>query len=181
LNQTIVVTYSDGSTSTFTQSFSDWTIPKSYPGEAIVSRTASRITPNGQTQNGAIFVYGYAFALNASKTVVSVKLPSNRNVVFLGIGLGDTAVQPTAIVPYIQVNGAAWQQISSVTVNPGQSVNLGPQPLTGTWSWTGPNGYTSTSRQINNIPLTVGNNVFVATYTNSSGVQSAEAFTITLN
>jgi hypothetical protein len=60
-------------------------------------------------------------------------------------------------------------------------VNLGPQPLTGTWSWTGPNGYTSTSRQINNIPLTVGNNVFVATYTNSSGVQSAEAFTITLN
>jgi hypothetical protein len=181
LNQTIVVTYSDGSTSTFTQSFSDWTIPKSYPGEAIVSRTATRITPNGQTQNGTIFVYGYAFALNASKTVVSVKLPSNRNVIFLGIGLGDTAVQPTAIVPYLQVNGAAWQQISSVTVNFGQSVNLGPQPLTGTWSWTGPNGYTSTSRQINNIPLTVGNNVFVATYTNSSGVQSAEAFTITLN
>jgi hypothetical protein len=181
LNQNIVVTYSDGSTSTFTQSFSDWTIPKSYTGEAIVSRTATRITPSGQTQNGAIFVYGYAFALNATKTVVSVKLPSNRNVVFLGIGLGNTAVQPTAIVPYIQVSGAAWQQISSVTVNPGQSVNLGPQPLTGTWSWTGPNGYTSTSRQINNIPLTVGINVFVATYTNSSGVQSAEAFTITLN
>jgi hypothetical protein len=181
LNQTIVVTYSDGSSSTFTESLSDWAIPKSYPGEALVARTATRVTPNGQTQTGTYCVYGYAFALNSGKTVTSVKLPFNRNVVFLGMGLGNTAAQPTPIVPYIQVNNQSWQQTSSVTVFPwGQSVNLGPQPLTGTWSWTGPNGYTSTSRQINNIPLSFGTNVFVATYTNSSGVQSAETFTITV-
>lgn len=181
LNQTIVANYSDGSSSTFTQSFSDWAIPKSNPGEATVSRTATRITPNGQTQSGVFCIYGYALPLNASKTVVSVRLPFNRNVVFLGMGVGDTATQPTSIVPYIQVNGASWQQISSVTVNRGSSVNLGPQPLTGSWSWTGPNGYTSTSRQINNIPLNSGANVFVATYTNSSGIQSTETFTITQN
>ncbi len=181
LNQTIVVTYSDGSSSTFTQSLSDWAIPKSYPGEALVARTATRITPNGQTQSGAYCVYGYAFALNSGKTVTSVKLPFNRNVVFLGMALGSTAVQPTSIVPYIQVNNQSWQQISSVSVSRWQSVNLGPQPLTGSWNWTGPNGYTSTSRQINNIPLSTGTNVFVATYTNTSGVQSAETFTITVS
>ena len=63
----------------------------------------------------------------------------------------------------------------------GSAVNLGPQPLSGgSWSWTGPNGYTSTSRQINSIPLTIGSNVYVATYTNSGGVQSTLAFTITV-
>jgi hypothetical protein len=65
-------------------------------------------------------------------------------------------------------------------VSVGSCVNLGPQPLNGgSWSWTGPNGYTSNSRQINSIPLSKGTNVFVATYTNSSGVQSTETFTIT--
>jgi hypothetical protein len=88
----------------------------------------------------------------------------------------------TQIVPYIQVNGGNWQQTASVTVSYGCSVNLGPQPVSGgSWSWTGPNGFTSTSRQINNIPLSGGTNVFTATYTNSSGVKSTQAFTITVN
>jgi hypothetical protein len=61
-------------------------------------------------------------------------------------------------------------------------VNLGPQPLTGgSWSWTGPNGFTSTSRQISAIPLTVGTDTFVATYTNASGCKSSEPFTIAVS
>ncbi len=90
--------------------------------------------------------------------------------------------QPTPITPYIQVDNQSWQQTNNVTVNGcGLQVNLGPQPLNGgSWSWTGPNGYTSTSRQINNIPLSNGNNVYVATYTNSGGCQSQETFTITV-
>ena len=88
----------------------------------------------------------------------------------------------TQITPYIQVNGGSWQQTASTTVSWGCSVNLGPQPLSGgSWSWTGPNGYTSTSRQINSIPLSSGTNLFTATYTNSSGVQSTQVFTITVN
>jgi len=88
----------------------------------------------------------------------------------------------TPIVPYIQVNNGRWQQISSETVSPGAVVNLGPQPLTGgSWSWTGPHGYTSTSRQINSIPLSTGTNTYVATYTNASGATSTETFTITVN
>ncbi|MGB9266387.1 MAG: chitobiase/beta-hexosaminidase C-terminal domain-containing protein [Terriglobales bacterium] len=180
-NQSVVVTYTDGSTTTFTQSFSDWaTGPKGYTGETTILDTASRITPTGGTQSGNIYVYGYTFSLTAGKTAASVKLPFNRDVVFLGIGLGNPG--GTAITPYIQVNGGSWQQTNSATVNPGSAVNLGPQPLNvGSWSWTGPNGYTSTSRQINSIPLSVGANSYVATYTNSNGAKSTETFVITVN
>jgi chitobiase/beta-hexosaminidase-like protein len=180
LNQPIVVTYTDRSTSTFTQSFSDWAVPASYPGEATVLKTANRITSFGTIQTGAFFVYGYTFPLTPGKTVATVKLPSNRNVVFLGMGLGNTNTLATQIVPYIQVNNGAWQQTASATVTLGGTVNLGPQPLNGgSWSWTGPNGYTSTSRQINKVPLNSGTNVFTASYTNPSGVQSTETFTLT--
>jgi CSLREA domain-containing protein len=88
---------------------------------------------------------------------------------------------PTPIVPYIEVNGGAWQTTGSATVQYSDSVNLGPQPLTGgSWSWTGPNGYSSTARQINSIPLTLPTNVFVATYTNPAGAKSTQTFTITV-
>jgi sugar lactone lactonase YvrE len=88
---------------------------------------------------------------------------------------------PTPIVPYIYVN-SAWTEESSVTVSsPTTVVDLGPQPSSGgTWNWSGPNGYSSTSRQINSIPLTVGTDSYLATYTNSSGCKSAQTFTITV-
>ena len=86
----------------------------------------------------------------------------------------------TPITPYIQVNSAAWQQVSSVTVAAGSTVNLGPQPLGGTWNWTGPNGFTSTAREIDKIPLSTGANTFVATYTSSSACKSNETFVVTL-
>jgi hypothetical protein len=88
---------------------------------------------------------------------------------------------PVVITPYIQVNGGAWTNINSVTVSSGTTVNLGPQPLTGgTWSWTGPNGFTSTSREIDGIALGVGTNIFVATNTQPGGCDSTETFTITV-
>ena len=87
---------------------------------------------------------------------------------------------PTAITPYISVSGT-WTEESSATVaSTSTVVDLGPQPTSGgSWSWTGPNGYTSTSRQINSIPLSSGANSYVATYTNSCGAQSTQTFTIT--
>ncbi len=91
----------------------------------------------------------------------------------------------TVVTPYLQVNGGSWQQTATVTVSTtSTSVNLGPQPVSGgSWSWTGPNGYKSSSRQINNVHLpsgTSGANLYVAPYTNSSGVKSTQSFTITV-
>lgn len=97
---------------------------------------------------------------------------------------GSGGCTPTSITPYISVNnGSSWAQENSATVSSTSAqVDLGPQPVSGgSWSWSGPNGYNSTSRQINDIPLRTGSNVYTATYTNSSGCKSTEPFTITVN
>jgi hypothetical protein len=97
------------------------------------------------------------------------------------ITVTSSATQPTPIVPYIAVNGA-WTKTATASVVSGAAVDIGPQPLTGgSWSWTGPNGFTSTAREIDNIPLGMGANTYVATYTNSAGGISTQTFTITLN
>lgn len=88
-----------------------------------------------------------------------------------------------AITPYISVNGGStWTEESTATVaSTTTAVDLGPQPVTGgSWSWTGPNGFTSTARQINSIALSTGANVYVATYTSASSVKSTQTFTITV-
>jgi len=157
--------------------------------------TASAITV-GQTLASSTLTAGAAsvpgsFAFTTSTTVPPSGV-SSQSVTFTPTDSADYATvvgsvsvtaigPPTPIVPYIEVNGGAWQTTASVTVQFSDSVNLGPQPLTGgSWSWTGPNGYTSTSRQINSIPLTLPTNVFVATYTNPSGAKSTQTFTITV-
>ncbi|MGD0830504.1 MAG: hypothetical protein ABR907_06155 [Terracidiphilus sp.] len=102
----------------------------------------------------------------------------------LSTGSGGGSCTPTTITPYISVNnGSSWAEENSATVSSTSTqVDLGPQPVSGgSWSWSGPSGYTSTSRQINDIPLKTGSNAYTATYTNSSGCKSTEAFTITVN
>jgi len=87
---------------------------------------------------------------------------------------------PTPIAPYLQVNGAAWQAASTATVAFGATVNLGPWPIAAGWSWTGPNGFTSTAREIDAIPLSLGVNDFTATYTNADGGISTQSFVVTV-
>ena len=43
--QTFTVTYTDGTTSTFTQSMSDWGAAQNYTGETVASAMAYRLTP----------------------------------------------------------------------------------------------------------------------------------------
>ena len=91
---------------------------------------------------------------------------------------GSSTCTPTAITPYIYVNGA-WDEESSASVASGSAIDLGPQPATGgSWSWTGPGAYTSESREIDDIPLTTGTDTYVATYINASGCKSTQTFEI---
>jgi len=154
--------------------------------------TASALNP-GQTLASSTLSGGVAsVAGNFAFTIPGTVPPSgtsSQSVTFVPTDTADyntvvgsvnvTVGTPTPIVPYIEVNGGSWQTTATVTVQFSDLVNLGPQPLTGgSWSWSGPNGYTSASRQINSIPLTLPTNVFVATYTNPAGVKSTQAFTI---
>ena len=84
--QTFLVTYTDGSTSSFTQGISDWYTPANYPGEAQALKMPYRIGPTGAIDNSTVYVYGYSFALNSAKTLKSITLPANnRHVVVLAV------------------------------------------------------------------------------------------------
>ncbi|MGH3426132.1 MAG: chitobiase/beta-hexosaminidase C-terminal domain-containing protein, partial [Mycobacteriales bacterium] len=85
--QSFVVTYTDGTTSTFKQNLSDWFYPQNFAGESQVLKMAYRIAPSGATSAGPVYLYGYSFALNSAKTVQSITLPNNRYVVVLAIDL----------------------------------------------------------------------------------------------
>ncbi len=86
-NQTFVLTYTDGTTTTLTQSVSDWYAAKNYTGESIAVTMAYRIDQYGVIDNHAVDLYGYSFAIDSSKTVKSLQLPGNRNVVVLAAAL----------------------------------------------------------------------------------------------
>lgn len=90
---------------------------------------------------------------------------------------------PTAITPYLEVNGGGWNQTATATLDAGGSVSFGPQPLAGgSWSWNGPNGFTSSSREINLQNLqTNQSGDYVATFTNTGGCTSTQTFTLTVN
>ncbi|MGA7295642.1 MAG: hypothetical protein WBW53_17845 [Terriglobales bacterium] len=103
-SQKFIVTYTDNTTTTFTQSVSDWYTPQTYTGESIAKTTAYRNVYNGTKDNRTFDLYGYTFALNSSKTVKSLTLPgvasgtTDNVVVVLAVALtynGYSAVKLT--------------------------------------------------------------------------------------
>jgi Chitobiase/beta-hexosaminidase C-terminal domain len=85
-NQTFVVTYTDGTATTITQSLSDWWgPPQNFAGESQVLQMAYLIAPTGAIKTHVVYLYGYTFSINSAKTVKSLKLPANRDVVILAV------------------------------------------------------------------------------------------------
>jgi hypothetical protein len=118
-----------------------------------------------------------AGAYNVTVTGVSNALTASTP---LSLTIGGCTSTP--IIPYLQLNTDFWQQISTATVAAGTTVNLGPQPngaWDGTWSWSGPGGFTSNQRGIFGIPLSPGANTFVVTYINDTSCASTQSFVIT--
>ncbi|MGA7831343.1 MAG: RICIN domain-containing protein [Terracidiphilus sp.] len=174
-------------------------------GTGIVWATSPTGDPDHATVGGNMYAYdatnlgtllwstsenssrdGYGnFAKFCAPTIANGKVyvgTDSELVAVYGLLSSGGGCTPTTITPYLQVNGAAWEQTPTASVAIGATVNLGPQPVSGgSWSWTGPSGYSSTSRQINGIPLTAGTDSFVATYTNTGGCKSTQTFTITVS
>jgi hypothetical protein len=94
-SQTFIVTYTDGTTTSFTQSLSDWFTPQGYPGESIAATTAYRNEYNGTKDNRTFDLYGYSFSINPNKTVKSLTLPpiasgtTDNVVVVLAVSLSS--------------------------------------------------------------------------------------------
>jgi hypothetical protein len=85
--QTFIVNYSDGTSSSFTQSLSDWAAPGGFAGESVAADMTYRLAGDGTQDSNRFYVNAYSFALDGNKTVRSVSLPSNRNVVVFSMTL----------------------------------------------------------------------------------------------
>jgi hypothetical protein len=82
---------------------------------------AGLISPTGSTlSHGPFYLYGYAFAINGAKTVKSITLPNNRNVVVLAIDVGASGTTP------VRVNLAAADNVVGIVSN-------GTAPAKGGW------------------------------------------------
>ncbi|MGB6688706.1 MAG: protease pro-enzyme activation domain-containing protein [Terracidiphilus sp.] len=95
--QTITVTYMDGTTSQFTQSFSDWFSPAFNTNESFAVVMPYRNLADGTKDNRPFNLYGYTFVLDSHKIVKSVTLPDDPQVVVLAAtlttqSLGDQAL-----------------------------------------------------------------------------------------
>ncbi|PWU04035.1 MAG: peptidase S53 [Terriglobia bacterium] len=87
LTQRFTVAYADGTTAKYTQNLSDWYTPQDYPGESRALTMTYRNNSDGTRDGRSFLLYGYTFNLDSSKTVKSLTLPSNRNVVALAVSL----------------------------------------------------------------------------------------------
>lgn len=99
-SQVFTVTYSDGTSSQFSRSISDWYTPENFSGESQVVVTPYRISGNGGRDDRTFYLYGYSFPLNDKKTVNSFTLPPNGNVAVFGLalvrGLDDRTLSSSA-------------------------------------------------------------------------------------
>lgn len=93
LDQTFIVTYTDGSSDTFTQSLSDWGRPQNYAGETIAAAMSYRDKSDGTMNVHPYNLYLYSFAVDSTKTVASITLPADGNVEILAL---DVSAAPSA-------------------------------------------------------------------------------------
>jgi hypothetical protein len=90
---------------------------------------------------------------------------------------------PVVVTPYLQINDGLWQQTDAATLNLGDKIVLSPDTgADGTWSWSGPDGFNATTREvtIDNIQSTQSGD-YTVTFTSASNNEEVEhTFTITV-
>lgn len=163
-SKTVTVTYTDNSTSTFTQSFSDWCSALNgngcvstggNTGESVAVAMPYRDSASGPDDR-VFYLYHYSFALNTNKTVQSVTLPNTRDVVVLAATLAGpvTTGFSLAASPNSISVAQGGNNTSTVTIAPtggfNGAVNLSASGL--------PNGvtaaFTSTGATTSTLTLT---------------------------
>jgi hypothetical protein len=85
--QKLIVTFTDGTTQSLTQSFSDWFAPKSFPGEVRAVKMGYRVLGDGNKDNRPFYLYCYGFELTPGKSLKSLTLPDNMYVKIFAISV----------------------------------------------------------------------------------------------
>jgi len=86
-----------------------------------------------------------------------------------------------SITTNVKINDGAFQELSSIKAAAGSFVTIAPTSMDGTWSWSGPNGFSSSSREISFLSMTYKQaGDYTVTYTNKSGCQSTKVVALSL-
>lgn len=93
--------------------------------------------------------------------------------------------QPSTTTPYININGTtSWAVKSTLALNTGSTVVLGPQPASGgTWAWSGCGTSGSAREQtikLTNTGTSATTCTATATFTNSCGAKSTQQYNFTV-
>jgi xyloglucan-specific exo-beta-1,4-glucanase len=116
---------------------------------------------NGQFVSGDMNVFGRVYMSTAGRGIV--------------YGESSDTCLPTMVIPNVQVNAGTKEQTAITYIENADNVVLSPEPLSGgTWSWNGPNDFTSSDREValNNIQISQGG-IYFAQFTNPSACTSA--------
>jgi len=120
--QLFVVHYADGSGGGYSQGMSDWRASSGYAGESTATATPHRARRNGTVDPRPANLYRYSFALDPTRTVVSVTLPRSPGVAILA---ADLLGMPTpGAIPARLARGPA----SNAPVLSRHAVPRGPKP-----------------------------------------------------
>jgi FG-GAP-like repeat/Bacterial Ig-like domain (group 3) len=136
-NEPFILTYNDtnGPVSE-TVNMSSWSASAGYAGETIIASTPYANTQSGGENSGTYDLYGYQIPADPTRTLLSVTLPSTRNVVIMALGFGTNT---PAVVPGTYVYTPASGTVLPIGTNP-LSVTFTPS---NTAAYTGATGTNS--------------------------------------
>jgi hypothetical protein len=86
-SQQFTINYSDGTVVSFVQNMSNWKTPANYTGETAALAMPYRDRYTGLPDNRTFYIYSYSFITDKTKTIRSVSLPGNSNVLILAATL----------------------------------------------------------------------------------------------
>ena len=159
-----------------------------FPTPAIFASGPTTFCTPGSVTLTASGGTSYSWSTGATTAAITATTSGNYNVTVTNAsGCTATASQSvtantvSAITPYM-IAGGGWQNISTATVCSGTYVEFGPQPTTGTWTWTGPSGFHSYQRDtaISNVAAAQGG-TYTATYVDGNGCTNTQTFNLTVN
>jgi alpha-mannosidase len=85
--QHFTINYTDGTSTTATQSMSDWSGGADFHGESDAIEVPYRLASDGSIDGNPFHLWSYTFPTDPSKQLKSISLPSSRNVIVFAITL----------------------------------------------------------------------------------------------
>jgi len=174
------VTYSDSTETLLSQNFSDWFTPNNNAGEIKQVIMSYRNVADGTEDNRTFYLYGYSFKLNSAKTVSSLTLPNDANVIVTAINLVPNW-PPTFGVNPLTLPGATQGQAYSASIAT-NATDINGDSLTfakvGGPSWL---SVASNGALFGTPPGTNGNlNTFLVSVTDPGGLSSTDTVNISI-